>query len=296
MSSVSAMRPSVEFSSGTTPKSTCLRSLPRTRPRCRRRGCTRRLAEPLERGEVAVAVLRPEERDLLHLLQRPRPADEFAEDRPERDFRRAAPCWPRGRSRALPPRGRPRRPRRPARTSPCRSGRRSPARLLSELQDLQVELVDLRRAGAFRFGGGLVGGVGPDRSCDMAWNRRREGGKLCGMYRCGGLASTNRSQRAIRVTDFVVATAEIRLGAIPLLAGVAANRSKRQFESRTSCGECSDCRDSITSNVFQRHCSCIRCIAHGSSSLHADCSRTQQATNPCWSDRPIRERHDSSRH
>ena len=46
-----------------------------------------RLAESLDGGQVAVAVLRPQEGDALDRLNRPRTADEFAEDRLERDFR-----------------------------------------------------------------------------------------------------------------------------------------------------------------------------------------------------------------
>ena len=45
-----------------------------------------RLAEPLQRREVAVAVLRAQERDLLQLLDRARAGDEFAEDRLDGDF------------------------------------------------------------------------------------------------------------------------------------------------------------------------------------------------------------------
>ena len=59
------MRPSVEFSSGTTPKSACLRSTSSNTAAMRADAdVLDRLAEPLEGGEVAVAVLRAEERDL----------------------------------------------------------------------------------------------------------------------------------------------------------------------------------------------------------------------------------------
>ena len=84
MSSVSATRPSVEFSSGTTPKSrvAAIHLLEDGRDAADR-DVLDRLAEPLDGGQVAVAVFRPEVGDLEHLLQRPRAAHDLAEDGPD---------------------------------------------------------------------------------------------------------------------------------------------------------------------------------------------------------------------
>ena len=85
MSSVSATRPSVEFSTGTTPKSTWPRlTSSNTAAMLPTPHELDRLAEALDGGEVAETVLRPEVGDLEHLLQGPRAAHDLAEDGPDR--------------------------------------------------------------------------------------------------------------------------------------------------------------------------------------------------------------------
>ena len=88
MSSVSATRPSVEFSSGTRPNWTWRRLTSSKTAAIEPTGtCSTAFAKFCDRGEVAVAVFGPQVGDPDGTLKRPRAAHQLAEDDPQRLLR-----------------------------------------------------------------------------------------------------------------------------------------------------------------------------------------------------------------
>jgi len=141
-----------------------------------------RLAEARQRGEVAEAVLRPEERHLEHPLQRPRAGDQFAVDGANRRLPEGAIValedvldhflFPGGGEDALA-----------VLVLDLADLRREVRPLVDEFEDLQVELIDLssvrlevlRRRRPFRGWGGTGLGLACHRI--SLWRRLEK--KLC---------------------------------------------------------------------------------------------------------------------